>query len=198
MNQAEFIAQTACSRYGALQKPSELAWLIEKIDAISPRTIVEIGCDAGGTLYVWRHLAPIVLGIDLPGGPFGTGRPLLPHGATLLLGDSHDLRILGAARGFLGDRLADVVFLDGDHTFEGVMQDVTMYGPLLRDGGMLILQDIRDHHRPDVGVHRVWQVVQTELQTEEFIEDDKEDWAGIGIATWSKTEEETWGREVLT
>lgn len=180
----EFIAATAVKQYGALQKPSELAWMIEKVEAIVPRVVVEVGCDAGGTLYVWRGLAPVVLGIDLPGGPFGTGRPLVTHGATMILGDSHDLRVKNAAQGFIGDDGADVMFLDGDHTFNGVQQDVEMYAPLLHPGGLLVLQDIRDHHRPDVGVHLVWKALKEEFQTEEYIADDDQDWAGIGIATW--------------
>jgi len=189
MELAEFIATTAVNRYGALQKPSELAWLINKVEAAAPRCIVEIGCDAGGTLYVWRGLAPIVLGIDLPGGPYSTGRALTPHGATLILGDSHDARVAGAAQGFLGDRLADVVFLDGDHTYEGVKLDVMMYAPLIREGGMLVLQDIRDHHRPDVGVNRVWGELKERYETEEYIADDNADWAGIGIVKWTGVQE---------
>jgi hypothetical protein len=87
----EYIAETAVRRYGALQKPEELVWLLNHLP-MDLRNVIEIGCDAGGTLYVWNRIAPNVLGIDLPGGPFGTGRPLTPHGASLTFAPSAPLK----------------------------------------------------------------------------------------------------------
>jgi len=187
-----YLAQTAVNRYGALQKPEELEWLLDKLPS-DLHTIVEIGCDAGGTLYLWNRIAPTVLGIDLPGGPFGTGRPLTPHGSTLILADSHDVRTYGAAMGFLYGQEADMLFLDGDHTYEGVVQDFFTYRLLVRESGAVVLQDIRDHHRNDVGVHRLWKAIKVRWpgRTEEFMSGN-EDWAGIGIL-WNpkvKTEDE--------
>lgn len=204
-----YLAQTAVNRYGALQKAEELEWLLDKLgqsfapDLHNLHIIVEIGCDAGGTLYVWNRIAPTVLGIDLPGGPFGTGRPLTPHGSSLILADSHDVRTYGAALGFLYGQEADMLFLDGDHTYEGVMQDFFTYRLLVREGGAIVLQDIRDHHRPDVGVHRLWKAIKKRWpdHTEEFMHGD-EHWAGIGIL-WNpkiETEDEmnatTWKKEL--
>lgn len=178
----KYLAQTAVSRYGALQKPEELEWLLDKLEPINLQIVVEVGCDAGGTLYVWNRIAPTVLGIDLPGGPFGTGRPLTPHGASLILADSHDLRTFGAAQGFLYGQEADMLFIDGDHTYEGVVQDFFTYWRLVREKGAVVLQDIRDHHRDDVGVHKLWNAIKEQWpeDTEEFMHGD-DAWGGIGI-----------------
>ncbi len=189
----EFIAMTAVQRYGALQKQQELAWLIAKIEELNPKIIVEVGCDAGGTLYAWNRLAPEVVGIDLPGGPFATGRPLTTHGSTVILGDSHDLRILSALQGFMMGRQADVLFLDGDHTYQGVRMDFEMYSGAVRPGGMIVLQDIRDHHREDVGVHKLWAELSEKNpppRMEQCIADDDQDWAGIGIY-WNDPQEQS-------
>lgn len=177
-----YLAQTAVNRYGALQKPEELEWLLDKLEGIQLHIIVEVGCDAGGTLYVWNRIAPTVLGIDLPGGPFGTGRPLTPHGSTLILADSHDVRTYGAAMGFLYGQEADMLFIDGDHTYEGVVQDFFTYRLLVREGGPIVLQDIRDHERPDVGVHRLWRQIKDRWpgDTSEFMHGE-DAWGGIGI-----------------
>jgi cephalosporin hydroxylase len=191
MNLNEFIATTAVQRYGALQKQEELAWLIDKISTINPKIIIEIGCDAGGTLYAWNRLAPEVLGIDLPGGPYATGRPLTTHGSTIILGDSHDLRVFEAAKGYLMERSADMLFIDGDHQYNGIRMDFELYSGLVRPGGAIVLQDIRDHHREDVGVHRVWNELKGNTdpdQIEECIAKDDQDWAGIGIY-WQPKEE---------
>lgn len=178
----KYLASTAVKRYGALQKAEELEWLLGKLEGVDLHIIIEVGCDAGGTLYVWNRIAPIVLGIDLPGGPFGTGRPLTPHGASLILADSHDLHTFGAAQGFLYGQEADMLFLDGDHTYEGVVQDFFTYHRLVREGGAIVLQDIRDHHRPDVGVHKLWNAIKEHWPTKtDEIMFGEEPWAGIGI-----------------
>jgi predicted O-methyltransferase YrrM len=36
----------------------------------------------------------------------------------------------------------DFLFIDGDHTYEGVKQDFEMYTPLVRKGGLVAMHDI--------------------------------------------------------
>lgn len=38
-------------------------------------------------------------------------------------------------------RLADAIFIDGDHSYAGVKRDLELYFPLLRTGGLLIVHD---------------------------------------------------------
>ena len=38
----------------------------------------------------------------------------------------------------------DLVFIDGDHSYEGTRADVTRYGPLVRIGGRIVFHD-HDH-----------------------------------------------------
>lgn len=42
----------------------------------------------------------------------------------------------------------DLVFIDGDHSYESVLSDVNRFGPLVRPGGRLVMHD---HSRPSVG-----------------------------------------------
>ena len=181
MDLHEYMAETAIKRYGALQKQAELPGLLDHVADLNPRTIIEVGCGAGGTLYCWNRLAPAVLGVDLPGGPFGTGRALANHGATLIIGDSHDWRIRGAAEGWLAGSLADFLLIDGDHSYAGCLQDWEMYHGLVRPGGAVAFHDVRDHERADVGVDRVWKEVKGDYRHVEIIGDDEEAWAGIGV-----------------
>ncbi len=55
----------------------------------------------------------------------------------LCRGYSTDLRILSE----LSDATFHVVYVDGDHTFEGALHDFTVYGPKVAKGGWLVADD---------------------------------------------------------
>jgi len=46
-------------------------------------------------------------------------------------------------RGILGSRKLDFLFIDGDHSYEGVRRDFEMYSPLVREGGIICMQCIK-------------------------------------------------------
>jgi|SRR5579859_3158479 len=172
---------TRAQHAGALQKPGELAQLLAGAAAVDPRVIVEIGSDRGGTLFAWRAAFPAaaVFAISLQSGPYSTGAALESHGAEVLSLDSHDRWTMVELASRLNGRLVDVLFIDGDHTYEGVSSDFYLYAPLVRPGGLVCLHDICHHPTmPDVGVDRFW----CELggRKREIIE-HPDNWGGIGI-----------------
>jgi predicted O-methyltransferase YrrM len=178
------VAAEAVAGHGALQKPAELAILLAHLDVMCPEVIVEIGSDAGGTLWAWSQLPgpPQVIGVDLPGGPYSTGRQLDAHGARVVVGDSHRPETRNLVRRMLPGGAADVLFIDGDHTYAGARADYQAYRPLVREGGLIVLHDIVAHpSRPDVGVHRLWQEITWRQKGQEIIAAPEEKWAGIGI-----------------
>lgn len=164
---------------GALQKGYELYQLLAVVASLDPKVIVEIGSDQGGTLHALRGVAPTadLVSIDLPQGPFSTGHPLNPpDSAVILQADSHDPATLQTLCDYLDGRLIDVLFIDGDHTYEGVKLDYLMYSPLVN--GIIVLHDIVQHKDPVVGVHRLWHELSGE-KTEFVVE--PLDWGGIGV-----------------
>ncbi|MFN6069283.1 MAG: class I SAM-dependent methyltransferase, partial [Pseudanabaena sp.] len=57
-----------------------------------------------------------------------------------------------------GDKI-DFLFIDGDHTYEGVRQDYEMYSPLVQKGGYIAFHDINDterHRQRNVHVAEFW------------------------------------------
>lgn len=173
-------------RAGACQKEAELQWLLERVAEEWPGrepVIVEIGCDAGGTLFAWRHAFPRadVIGVTLQSGPFSTGEPLRSWGAVVIAGDSHDdatysrlLAVLEPLGGY-----ADLLFIDGDHTYRGVSLDFAMYGPLVRPGGLVALHDVVVHpNAPDCQVWRLWAELDGEKR--QFVAVPTS-WGGIGL-----------------
>lgn len=62
---------------------------------------------------------------------FGLEKPFIFKGSSL------DPQIIEAASSFL----FDVVYVDGIHTFDGALSDLTNYSPLVKHGGYLVIDD---------------------------------------------------------
>lgn len=174
------IARTAIDRHGALQKLGELAGLLALLAEDPPRVVVEIGADAGGTLWAWFQAgARRVLTVSLPDGPYASGRTLDRHDAELIAGDSHTPATRDRLVAALAGDPVDLLFIDGDHTAAGVTADLELYRPLVRPGGLVCLHDICHHPRhPDVQVDRVWQELSGD---KDEIVADPQTWGGIGV-----------------
>ena len=180
----------------ANQVGSELTALGEILAAGRPECALEIGTAGGGTLFFLTRLAgpqATIVSVDLPGGPFGRGysgrrawfyrrfaRPSQP--LELLQGDSHTHEMLNRVEAALGGKALDYLFIDGDHSYEGVKQDFRLYAPLVRQGGTIALHDIADHP-PALGcqVSCFWNEIKSQYRHVEIIEDRQQGWAGIGV-----------------
>lgn len=90
-----------------------------------------------------------------------------------LIGDSHSPAIADALK-ILGDDRFDVVFIDGDHSYEGVKQDIELVRPYCSPATLVIFHDTVACD----GVKRAFAELPDRLA--EFVSDDKR--LGIGIA----------------
>jgi cephalosporin hydroxylase len=178
----------------------EELWDFAKAAAdIDPETVCEIGTARGGSYYVWsRYLdATNYVSIDLPGGRFGGGhsvrraeflgevcrRPGVEQ--AFLRGDSHSPEIARRTEEMLDGRDIDFLFIDGDHTYEGVKDDFERYSPFVADGGLIAFHDIVDiEHDPDCEVDRFWHELREEYETTEIIADPQQDRGGVGLVHW--------------
>lgn len=178
------VAREAVETYGALQKVGELAGFLALVVDHAPEVVLEIGSDHGGTLWAWQQLPSVrrVLAVDLPYGGFHSGRGLDTHGVEVVYGDSHDQATLAELADLLADDRVDLLFIDGDHTLDGVTADFTMYSPLVRPGGLVGFHDILTHpNMPYVAVDILWrQLAQERLPMEEIVTDPPT-WGGIGV-----------------
>jgi predicted O-methyltransferase YrrM len=180
--------------WGASQKPAELAALIRRVRQLRPRSVLEIGTQSGGTLYCWCRLAApeaTIVSIDLPGGEFGGGytperaeemRLHFPNNGQalhLIQADSHSPEALAELRARIDS--IDFLFIDGDHSYEGVKADFEIYGPLVRKGGLIALHDICEHaEEVGCGVDVLWREIRDQGEYEEFISPPAS-WGGIGL-----------------
>ena len=96
--------------------------------------------------------------------------------------DSHDPRTLEEVRRILGDEKVDFLFIDGDHTYEGVKRDFEMYSPLVKEGGIVAFHDICPHPpETKCEVSKFWNEVKQKYRHVEIVEDWNQKWAGIGV-----------------
>jgi len=62
----------------------------------------------------------------------------------------------------------DLLFIDGDHSYQGVKSDFEMYSPLVRDSGIVAFHDIA-HARSDYGVKLFWNEIKNGYKYREII-----------------------------
>ena len=141
----------------AQQNYDELWWILDKVSKISPKKMVEIGSAHGGTLHFWDNMMG-------PGGLTVSVDMWAFHGVTLdftssksevvfVKADSHQTRTLGQVTALVQGSI-DFLFIDGDHTYEGVKKDYEMYSPLVRKGGIIAFHDIT--YDTDIQVRRLF------------------------------------------
>lgn len=190
-----------------LQRKWEWIAFLNQAARLAPQRVIEIGTYKGGTLQTMANAFSEnteFISLDLPGGGFGGGytevqkqefQAFLRTGQTLTCFrlDSHNVDTLHTIQERLSGKLLDLLFIDGDHTAEGVALDFVMYGPLVRPGGLIGFHDIQPHlTHASCQVHRFWEFLSKEIETSVIVDrDGYEHWGGIGVVRVPETGVET-------
>jgi len=178
-----------------LQVRYELLELLKIIQKKKPKYILEIGTAYGGTLFLFTRLASenaVIISIDLPGGNFGGGYskariPLYQKFALdnqqihLIRKDSHKEETLEEIKKILNGNKIDFMFIDGDHTYQGIKRDFELYSPILKENGIIALHDIIKSDIKGNEVSKFWDEIKSKYDTIEISENQKQNWAGIGV-----------------
>lgn len=183
-----------CPAIQSQQIRSEFLELAEMVKKQSCKYIMEIGTFRGGTLFVFSQLAApgaTVISLDFHSSFFGRvygalQKPLLRkfvrNGKSLFMirEDSHLPQTLNAIRRILNGHELDFLFIDGDHSYEGVREDFMMYSPLVREGGLIAFHDIAESGGSRE-VHRLWSELKPNYDHHEFIHVTGDRAMGIGV-----------------
>jgi len=180
----------------ALQIKSELQKFIELFTKYQPQVVLEIGTARGGTLFLLTKFSSPnahLISLDLPGGQFGGGYSrwvgyffksfaLDTQKISIIRADSHSVATLNKLNKILNGKLIDILFIDGDHTYEGVKKDFEMYGPLVKKGGVIAFHDIVVHP-PEINcnVNKFWNEIKQNFEYKEIVEDWDQKLCGIGV-----------------
>lgn len=183
------------------QHDEEFAALLDVILGEAPRHYLEIGTRTGGSFWtIGQALAPgaLMISVDLPAGPWGlvgsqrakaqVADALRARGQAVveIEGDSHDRDVVARVHQALGPRRLDLLFIDGDHSLEGVRADWEHYAPLVRGGGLVVFHDlILSDAFPECRVGLLWQELAPRFASRAVVEQYgigwlrlPDDWAG--------------------
>jgi len=76
----------------------------------------------------------------------------------------------------------DFLFIDGDHTYDGVKTDFEMYSPLVKKGGLVAFHDICNHvPEAKCDVDKFWNEIRGRYRSWEFIENPGQRIYGVGV-----------------
>lgn len=180
-----------------MQLKEEFLPFAEHIASKKPKVVLEIGTATGGTLFSWCLAAAdnaTLISLDLPDGPFGGGYPtwktaqyrsFARPGQTihLIRGDSHSAALHQQLQRILGGRKIDFLFIDGDHTYEGVKQDFETYSKLVDPHGLIAFHDIAPDRAkvPNHFVSVFWNEVKGRYDHQEFIRNPEQSKWGLGL-----------------
>lgn len=156
---------------GASQDKFELWQLLELVGRIEPSVIVEIGIDKGHSMATWIEAfhPDIIAGINDQMDAFDY-QINEAFSDTVIVGDSHDTKILTRLQNKLGKEPIDFLFIDGDHNYQGVRSDYEMYAPLVRRGGIIAMHDTMRTPGQIMGVevHKLFNELRATNNTIEF------------------------------
>ena len=189
----------ARDKFYLVQQDTEIVPLLEFLKKEKIDSFIEIGTHKGGSFYLLSKLCSgLKISIDLCSGEFGgigfnesskRNEKLgnLFNKTYFIEGDTKSTNTLIRLSELLEGKKVDLLFIDGDHTYEGVKNDWMNYKTFVKLGGFVVFHDIVDteFHRsfnPPCMVSQLWnEIKQKETVTEFICEEHLRKWDGGGI-----------------
>lgn len=167
----------------------DLEVLLPAIDRIKPKIILEIGAWHGYSMEVWYNAFKpkklITIENEITALAYLNSRAqkheldYMNPPPTLIASDSHSDRTLAMVVRELGEDLVDFLFIDGDHSYDGVRKDYNFYSPLVRRGGVIVFHDALIHVDGTEEVDVFWKEIKNTHPMQEIKESPNS--TGIGV-----------------
>lgn len=161
----------------AWQVKEEFLSLLALMQNKKIRTVLEIGCYDGGTAAGFLSIGCSVTSVDVKKRPKVEDlEQVYPKHFTYVDRKTADGIFAKQRPGF-----TDMLFIDGDHSYKGVVKDYMYFVHTVAPGGIVVFHDIVNsdlHKEQECEVWRCWQEIRGKNFTE-FVYDGK--WGGIGV-----------------
>lgn len=157
----------------AWQVKDEFLSLLEFMQAQGIESVLEIGCYKGGTALGFVEIGCNVTTVDIE---------RQPEVSKIEAFNSNNFCFIyrdEIVQGLTGE--FDMLFIDGDHSYEACKKDYEEFSPYVKKGGLIVFHDILDnelHRNQGCEVWKVWDEVRNE-DSFEFITDKT--WGGTGV-----------------
>lgn len=177
-------------RLWSLQIDSEFIELIDRLSKMESKITIEIGTYLGATLLGWSRITKtLLISVDIPQGYNhrrqklyqSLGYPAQNPKIITLQENSQIISTVEKVQQILQDKGVDILFIDGDHQYNGVKKDFEMWSPLVRSGGVVVFHDIIKCDNSNYGVHILWEELKSMYKTEEIVANYSQQAFGVGI-----------------
>lgn len=183
--------------FGSQQKRGEICRFLEFMRLRSPQLVCEIGVAAGGTHFLLRESIPSVkkiIGVEI--ALRTTVARKLQRSCNkgkediLIQGSSCTHQTLTLVETNLQGQKLDLLFIDGDHGYDGVRADFEAYRHFLREGAIVAFHDIMPDYATRKGIKTdnwaggvpiFWREVKNGFLSWELVENSEQDAFGIGL-----------------
>lgn len=177
------------------QIKSEIVSFLEFARTHEPKLVLEIGTADGGTHFLLGHGLPTVtstIAVDLFVWNASILRSLNrePTEQRFIHASSYDPATIQQVANTLAGRPIDLLFIDGDHTYEGAKKDYLGYRHFVREGGIIAFHDIMPDYKTRYGrdtgrwagdVPILWNELKHHYEHHEFVDSPDQDGLGIGV-----------------
>lgn len=187
-----------------IQKENEILRLLEGASRLQPRSVAEIGTGSGGVTYLLSKAAQgnatiVTLDINMPLWRKRLVEAYAQRKQTIIAikADSHRQDTVRRVRESLHGNRLDLLFIDGDHSYDGVKRDFLNYSPLVRKGAWIVFHDIVPDFKTRYGIHmggcaggvpKFWSEIKHHHRSFEIVQDYHQDACGIGVLIWNGRE----------
>jgi len=146
----------------ANQVNSDIKLVLKILSFYSPKVILEIGMDKGGTMKIWSQAfqPDILIGIDIVKKPDVVIEIVRPNYHYLWDMNSNNLETVNKVKEILGDRKVDFLYIDGDHSRLACERDWLLYRDFVKVGGIVGIHDVLFHNR-ETEADIVWSNIKT-------------------------------------
>ena len=184
--------------FKASQVNKEIEELLEIIKKLRPVYVCEIGSYRGGTIALFfqvLHTYSKIIAIDIGFTKYQI-KALKQFKKSnqmfwALNSNSKSLKTIEKVKDCLNGNKIDFLFIDGDHSYQGVKNDYELYSPMVNSTGIIAFHDINPDYLTKFnkqtssytgGVPKFWkEIKQLYGDSSELIDSNNQDGYGIGV-----------------